>query len=762
MKKSSLIVLALSWLAVISAQQLPIEYNASCPAIWFARSQCYLELTCSNLDKQLPTEFHVASTVPIFCCYPSSGTFMRLSIESDLSSPLTFNLNQSSLRQLEVNQCHGRQKFIQFSSIEMRISQVRGVRFDSQVFALDQMPMNYFVKLSHIFLSDPYSNEINCSLNYSTNIFNSTSARLSLTFQNGNRYALDMCDLLFSNANIYSLAFLDVIDSLVKQNRVTWKQIRSADQLNSRVDLLLIEGYNMRLDEKLFAKSIFRRTSSLDLSGQLSSFAPASLAAMNVSQIGLYTAGLRKFLHSNLNWLDGVGTRNSTSALTIYLDGIVAIDKLVNSRPLKGYLERTRDPIYWICFKKRETFTDQDFCLFRSMTSKALDTGLILRGYQLELNAHEKCTCTLAWIAANHFTNLTKRDKYTYSDLLACAAKLNECNFTQLELSCSLTTLSIDYTSLYERMITAKYWNFICTVALLPCTALVGFVANAISRHMWDYVYMNSVFMLLQSLIFAFAPLTACIEYNGIYCSPLILTRFSQAFYLFVESYAGNALRLMAHMSNLMFVLYRYAVNRNCWSQLRSLKPRTFLAAIIVFSLVVSLSKISANERFDYQILTEEASLYLSVTLSPSLLSPTLSRILFLSNIILTSILFPLLTLVFDICLLKYMRAQSKENRKEIVESRLTKMVILNSLFSLLFRLPDMAVSVYVTVASQMSNVRTDDNNNCVILLDPMDSLCHILPQYSKLLYSFSLSENLLLLYLFNPVFKRAMEQLLF
>nr|QVK45959.1 G protein-coupled receptor [Proales similis] len=721
------------------------------------------------------------------CCW-TFDSFIRLRIRSDLESALTFTIPNELVKTVEETICHHGERY----AFELDIWAVNGISENFKLTDLNGKPMSMFFKYSEFTLKSNNSDRFECpcmmhsigensslaSNNQSLAIF-ATRSNLRITFQFANRYHKDTCDALMANANIEWLNFIEMTSSLVVQNALKWKELHDAETLNSTVRSLMIEGYGIEIDRSLFAASVFGRTSVLKISGHISKFEPDVLEGSSLSQIYLYLAELRKFWQSNLDWPSKANKRAVSTKLQIHLDSNSYWQDPYNRMFLKT-VEPTRLPFFWwqpIERLSKFDFNDQDFCLFYYLERNHLN--VTIRGSLIQISDIQPCSCTLVWIATT-FKNDLGQDYNFYQSLYECERNFSsKCSeLENMKKRCEMPAkIETDYTTFYEVVVALKYANFWLSIVLTPLFSLLSFVANSLvvftfrqikrsaeyrknklkdkHRRMWDYVYLNSVFNLVLALVLFCAPFTTCIEYHGIFCSPLLFSRASLIIYVFVESFMGYSVRLMANMTALMFALFRYSANRDCWPKLRALRARYFGLISVMLSLAVGSLKLFFADRYGIESLDLHKFDYILIN-SAYRYNESLFRFFSVFNALLVSVIFPLITAATDIFLLAFIRRRQEEHRREIAEKRVTKMVILNGLFSLLFRLPEIIAAVLL-----IQTYGTYSSIYC-IEQDPLDSICKIVPQYLKFFLSLSLLENFFMLWLFNPRFASAFQQIVF
>nr|QVK45945.1 G protein-coupled receptor [Proales similis] len=624
----------------------------------------------------------------------------------------------------------------------------------------------------HLRLLDENGRKANCSADLNVSALNS-SVTFELLFDVGIKYDQDTCDQIFNNANLKFLQLSDIDDSLIKRNRFAVQESQAVRKLNSRIEKLTLEGYRVSLDRKSFPWKVFGTTKSILIEGVIQTFEKDILVSRGLDQILIRSTGLRRFLHNNVDWLDKANERSTNETLYIVLDG-------AKRKPWHYILWYTQtqinrgnvqyETLYQLDRDDDLFDSNSSFCLFYRVKQKQLN--VFLYGLLFERQSQRSCGCVLFWL----LQTFPQYPAY-YSSFGECSLRQEqikqECDFDSMGARCEIQTIEpIRQENGYAFVWRVKMAEFAISTVLGPLVSCLAAILNllvlVVFRRMrsspefrkkkltdknlplWDYIYFNTFFVLCQALILAVEPLTACIEYDGIYCSPLILTRFAHGFYLFVQSYLGNSLKLMANMTNSLFVLYRYGINSDRLKDMRRVRPIKFVLFSLPFVLSLSAILLFDNQRFDLVIFSRDQFYYLIRDKFFKHLPSTAVNSIYLINMVLGDVVFTLFNVTVDLRLLFFLRSFESSRRKEEVESRVTKMIVLNGLFSFLFRTPEITISLSYIAFTFNPMIFP----SCKLSYDSMHSVCPSLFNISRLFYTFSFFENFVLLYLFNPEFR--------
>nr|QVK45956.1 G protein-coupled receptor [Proales similis] len=658
--------------------------------------------------------------------------------------------------------------------VKVMIYQITGIHKSFRFSALEPQVDLLFTQYFHLRLLENDHEKANCSNDNDVAIFK-VKGVMVVAFDLGVKYDEDICEQIFNKAKIKMLKLKDIIDSVIKRNVLGFQQTAAVKDLQSQIYSFDLTGYGLRLDQSLFAIKVFSKTTKMRVEGTLEQIDPRILISSNLEEIKIFAWHMKKFLHNNLDWLDFANERSSNNTLKIILNG-------ANLRPSSETLDyiyhrvtTQYDKLYQLDPDYADLFKDNtSFCLFYRLKQKNLNVRL--NGFIFEVEAQHHCDCTLYWLYLTFMGTL--EDILVYAYLVECDRLWNdlqrECDIPAMAARCELQTIQqISEPNGYTFVWKIKFTEFVLNTVMASAINCFAVLLNAFvvfvfrrmwaseefrkkkltdkNQPMWDYIYYNTFFVLLQALIFALEPLTACIEYDGIYCSPFILTRFAQAFYLFGQSYLANVFKLMANVTNTLFVFYRFGINSDRLAKFRKAKPVGLVTIFLVPALVISAITVFVNERFDLKVLSEDQFNYLFRDRYKTWLPSSVLYALYLLNMVLGSVVFTVINLSVDMRLLFFLRSFQQSNRKEEAENRVTKMIVLNGLFSFLSRMPEMAVSILYLAFSFNPLIFPA----CVFKAETTHSICPSLSKISRFFFSFSFFENFILLYLYNPEFKK-------
>nr|QVK45931.1 G protein-coupled receptor [Proales similis] len=688
------------------------------------------------------------------------------SVNLDYNRKNRFQKEGESLAELSEYTQLLRKSVSSFDSVEIMIVQASGLSVDFQIPSFQgslELKINLAIFDFRVLNRDGTPQE-DCSADYP--VFGpwiyANSAIIEL--KKAIRYYEDTCPTIFTNSFIERLKFFELAQSTIKHNMLTFKPTNKT--LNATIKKLDLSGYGIKLKTNIFPPALFSETRTVLLSGLVSSLEARTLRNSSITFIKLYSLCLKKFFHNSPDWLNQANLRKVQDTLVIQISSRMGIN-IVNE--YYGNMKSEFESL------DVNPFDDASFCIFYQIELYSLDVKLDI--YLVDGEGQHYCTCVLFWLVSTNRATTNDWGPYMY-DVGQCAQdkenQSQKCQFDKMAQRCSIEPIKpISYLTTFEIIFGFEIAKYLAEVWLTPIAGVLGIIANFLvirtfrkiknspeyrrnkltdkGRFMWVYTYYNSWFVLFHSLVFAFIPITSCVEYGGIYCPKIALTKFSQAYYLFAQSFFGNTVRLMANMSQTLFVLFRFGLNTDRLSRFRKIRPGKLLAFLSIPAAILSLVTLFTNDRYSIDILHKDSSYYL-LTFRVSQINFTVSlKIVYLLNVFLGTIVFTLFNMCIDVRLLFLLRKQSVQRPKEEVENRITKMVILNGLFSFLFRMPEMASTLlfFLYLFDQ------DFFPACISLWSRYYSACLMLFDISRFLLTLSFLENLLLLYFFNPNFKK-------
>nr|QVK45984.1 G protein-coupled receptor [Proales similis] len=645
----------------------------------------------------------------------------------------------------------------------------------------------YYYQYSNFRLE--YNNQINlpCELSLLKNLTNKalgTKLRGDFHLMTAVRYDQNMCSVILSQADLDFLKINCLVDSLIERNLLDFEDLTDAGRvvrLDHRIHGFQIRNiYRVRLSTRLFSFQVFdtrHLVHSMLIDGIVSEAEPELFRFVDAHRYQLNLNNLREFLLNNPKWIVNIGMKHSS--VHIYFE--------------QTYYDNDKGFPSEIDTFKKYGFDDEDFCAFRYYPVEDTRIEFFVTGLNIS-----RTTCSLQFLL---------RKECEVGSSIDAANKSICCNTTEMLERCNIqditqTSSRVDkFTSIYDHIFSLELAKFIFAILLHPIACLLGFLFNCLSawvikqmnkdggrgKHqgqknaadrqekLFGYFFFNALFSAGFCLVSVPELLTRCVRFNGIYCSPFIATDWVRVYYLAGIVLVGNVCKLGANLTQCSFTLYRFFINtddgKSKWrSKFLKARPRNVASIFLVIAIVITLPQLFFNEGYTIKsminlmgfdmFLYDHHNDYLFEN-SPSLIA------IYVVNLLFNEVLSTCFNLVVDLKLLSFVRAVARNQKslasangnkeKEEVEKRLSKMIIFNGILSILFKTPQMVVSLAKTseFLSNLLDANYINKSWCMFAFAYFDSICLNLLSIAQTFVAFHFSVNFLLFYLLNPLFKR-------
>jgi hypothetical protein len=400
------------------------------------------------------------------------------------------------------------------------------------------------------------------------------------------------------------------------------------------------------------------------------------------------------------------------------------------------------------------SFPDADLCLYRDFPHENAIYPILNLGETFE------CSCTILWLLKDDELFFGKNTRQQMLHLIANYPQLNytfttrdclslksiECRFEQRLNNCAeIKNNTQKWNDIFVGDLGAihgfRTLQYIIQVYFSPLFSVLGIVTNfivffTISKKknktvfkslMYAHIKVNSAFNFAYCLINSISLISLCIDSQMAFCSAIYKTKFAQYFRIYVANYLGNTLKFSCSVSYIAFSVSRFLNSTNTsksdsrpiaqWYSKLNLKK--FYSILFGFGALFSVFKLfqfrenefnSSNEigfPFDvFDIRYCSNDLYFSEKFS---FNCKLISILNLINNVLNHIVFFIVNIVIDICLIQYTHAevkrkkQSNLNEKMIndairIRSKVNRMVLTNGILYLLSHAPEFSIDIFLMV----------------------------------------------------------------
>nr|QVK46007.1 G protein-coupled receptor [Proales similis] len=607
-----------------------------------------------------------------------------------------------------------------------------------------------------------------------------------LVFKTGNRYYRNVCSIFFKNAAIFQLELKGIGSSFLGDNSLTFDYFTENGTnagLNASIRNLVLNLYLDRIDSGILNDQVLENMQSIQIYGKLNKIEPCLFQFYN--RIYLHIVNLKEFIHSGIKWCLDRDSKNEVFFININKIGTEKINKRLSES------------------ENTYTFPIEDICLYRSLFSDG-------RHYFLfETFQNEKCSCSIFWLVHNYKNGSDELsgELYTANDMFSICTEnktydewMEECDFDSRFAKCDLnqsTRAEAEWTAFDTAFLVAGF-KYAFAVVLLPIVCVIGLVTSCLSiavlrkmiaklaekryddtskrsRLMYSYLLQHAVGSAAVCALFTFKPLTDCVSFGGIFCSPVYTSWHTRLFEAIGLNLLGTALKLHTTTTALLFSLARLAINvknkkRRSIRVFSKMRPAYVSLACFLVSLLLSSVKLFTSN--DYSVLSWTGDIFISFKI-PSFSTFQIyysnfiaSEAFYYLNLgleIILDLLIPLLTVLIDLVLLKVMRQQNVNRSKmskqlqtksEENEKQFTKMIIFNGVFNFIFRIPVLTSNILEFIVFNQFGFYFYNFQSCQFDDYPLLSLCPSILSISNMLLKLGYLIDFCLLVKFNKDFR--------
>nr|QVK46032.1 G protein-coupled receptor [Proales similis] len=679
-----------------------------------------------------------------------------------------------------------RQLGIQFDVVYL--SGFSGIDLNSDITSLSSQisPVQLIFEFSKLKLEIEAHRLTECT----NRVIQSTRVELNfavISFYTGISYPEPVCSGLFKNARLDVLVLNGIINSLVKRNILqfeeTVEQNQSAVEINSKVNSLSMQGlYGLKLNKKLIPAQIFKKTSSISFKGVVRSFEPGLLKAFtSIKSIVFNLNNAKQFFHENLRPIqDLLGTE---SAPPIPLS--VKFSQEVEGNAI-GVTNAAYLPMNIIL--DEFLFNDTDICLFKSYRIENVSYQIDFRRYKTI-----SCSCTIRWLLASsnrtvaqaNIVNENILDFYNHSD---------SCDFEKLFAKCEIGVQTERiYLNAYDLTSLVQYLELLLFVIGTPALAVLLLMLSSFWLYVFArikksekstpgasnlneqlsiklnlFLYYQVILSLFSALILLFSNLTECIQYESVFCSPLVLHPVHLYFRLAFQVYLANLLKTASSLVIMVYSVSRllvYFENTNKFKQrVANISSRTLLLALFLFSSIVNLGSIFFNQKMGLSMIKDSDGFSYFYNIQHSFDVQITEQAFLIGNLFLNNLILPVSCFFIDIWLLRTLRLLS-DNKNQLdstraklkkSEKKLTRAVFISGMIIFALKTPQIAVSI-IRLAYSLDY---ESFRFCYFKLDLTQSVCPNLFDICEFFYSLSFLPSLVLCYMSNPQFRQVLASL--
>nr|QVK46013.1 G protein-coupled receptor [Proales similis] len=608
-----------------------------------------------------------------------------------------------------------------------------------------------------------------------------------VVFDTSTRYYRNTCSIIFNHAKINFLEFGGISSSLLGNNSLGFDYVLRDGQtypLKVSIDTLTLHLYINSLDSRLLNHELFKTTRRIFINGKTERLEPCLIE--KYKHVVLEVVNLRALLGSGISWCDNPNQTDSKHFITISIKQSKLYFKF-----LSNYLN-----VF--------AFSDEDLCLFRKYPID--DRHFFL----FATTPIPNCTCSIFWLVHNHRLNLSVEiinEVYPQTNMFSICTEnktydewMEECDFDNRFAKCDLnqsTRAGTEWTA-FETTFLMAGLKYAFAVVLLPIVCGIGVVTSCLSiavlrkmiaklaekryddtskrsRLMYSYMLQHAVGSAAVCALFAFKPLTECVSYGGIFCSPFYTSWHARLFDAIGLNMLGTALKLHTTLTALLFSLARLVINVKNKSRFlvrifSKMRPTYVSYGCFLFALTLSSVKLFTSSDYSALSLDSDTLRALRIPVFSAFITyySSLYRLgsiyyLNLSLEIILDLLLPLLIVIIDLALLFLMRKQNANRSKisqhlqtksEENEKQFTKMIVFNGISNFLFRMPLLSSNIVEFIAYHYFAFFYFNFPYCQFEDYPLMSLCPSVLSISHVLLQIGYIVDFALLIKFNKDFR--------
>ena len=575
------------------------------------------------------------------------------------------------------------------------------------------------------------------------NLQNFFSFAYIVSFYSRISYSTEVCPYVFFYSAQHKISFRGITNSLLYKNQLGFMDVDSdRDTLKySNLAIVELEVIYEEITHKLLNKLVFKRIHGLYLTGIVYNIQAELFASFSqVKIIYLCLDDFGVFFSKGLAWLNTLNTdviMNLTSR-TLQTDLYEAVTLVFADKSF--------------VFKQVYTYPDEDICLFRDFPHAHMVFPMIHSGEYLQ------CSCTIVWlIQYARFYLMPDSDSLTYSydlypakeedtlNVRHCMSEPNltrlvsQCDFASKLSKCRVANLKtntpkegffgirvVEFHYKWLQYVVEVYMQTVlCILGMLTNTLTILVISNrstheykkSFNNIMYKHMLANSVLNLFYCMLKAFALVNICIFPKSSFCSTILEAESSQYWKIYGNFFVGNTLRLCMNISYIGFSASRFFLSTSskssCLKKLANLKWFYLLA--LLFSVIASVFKV-----FQYKANTfyssGEADFPLDIygiyrcKTSKLQFKCKLFTIFNLINNVLNNIVFFVISIFIDICLIRFAQKILASKRQlfatndieiskaENLKEKVVQLTIVNGLLYFLSHVPDFVVTVLILV----------------------------------------------------------------
>jgi hypothetical protein len=380
----------------------------------------------------------------------------------------------------------------------------------------------------------------------------------------GNTYGTlsqSVCPFLFKNAQLYEMLLEYQVDSFLFVSLFKFQNDEISTNyttIGSSIGQLDVSGYNYKLDTSLVNPLVFEQLTTFTCFGTINSIQVDMFTYLGRVTLTLNMNSLGNFYHRiGLTWMNYLSINSSVTLTSVF-----------------AY-----------------TYPDKDFCIFSELP--------LNRSIQLLLdNPGSNVTLTYKWLCnITTFTN----DKID-SQLKLCKLESAENNQNHDALNNNPFYPDFYQTKLID-MFLIQTVPFVCIpcaclIGLFLNWKIIQTIKTnekkELKEDFYKYMSANAKFNCLYCIICVFYPMTSCNwRLSSYFCSSVFTSLFVQYYKILIVAYVGEVVKMCANVSYLMMTLNRYLLvgkDHAPWLVLiAKLKFKWVIRGSLLFSALINI-----------------------------------------------------------------------------------------------------------------------------------------------------------------------------
>ena len=562
-------------------------------------------------------------------------------------------------------------------------------------------------------------------------IDSSTNGSIHIHLRNV-EFKFNLCPLVFQNTNIRTLLLNDLLDTFYKRNVFSLSN-ETLPKLNSTIISLELHNlHSINLDSNLLNPSVFKKLTTISiLSGSLNSIDQEIFKHLNSLQsIYLSSIVFRKINHKQgINWIKqinfDVNVNLSGKAIDFKLAKYICL--------LKSFTNPN-------C-RVTKTFPEEDFCIYIGFPFNQLviiyEVNLLTFYTENEFYfkiIKKEYTCTYLWLIkhyeyySDYYFNINKERDVNIIEILNSTAfkSISNCNFEERISRCNKSKYQTkEIWDESDFFILNKKIQIAFKISLYPIS-LLGLITNFIvvlvilkkdnsdlfkDCKQYNYLYINSIFCMMISVIEILSWMTECFYPFEVFCPEirkLVAIQFLKI--IFKECFV-TVFRFMCNFTYIAFALNRISLIGKDHGKIVTFMSEAGIKKYIGITLFISLL-LSWVKYFKFEVnyFYPNSNFPMSNELNIAQgESNSFNDVYFIFNAIsdlVNYLVFVVICVMIDIFMVLKLRrvlavkskkggksmSQNQEQTKNVefeeAVNKAIKMVVLNSLIGIFFKLP--------------------------------------------------------------------------